>query len=120
MYQYSLNCTEALELSRNSFFKLYDIYTELDSIAVEQTNRANKEEALKISAQDSLAQETVKKKGWRKAAIGEGVLIAGTIVGVVTGAWIPVATIVIVAEAAIILNMKPPKFSMKNLFFKPE
>jgi hypothetical protein len=120
MYEYSLNCTEALELSRNSFFKLYDIYTVLDSVAVEQTNRANKEEELKEMAQDSLAQEKVKKKSWRKAAIGEGILITGVVVGVVTGAWVPVATLVIVAEAAIIMDMKPPKFSMKNLFFKPE
>ena len=120
MYEYSLNCTEALELSRNSFFKLYDIYTVLDSVAVEQTNRANKEEELKEMAQDSLAQEKVKKKSWRKTAIGEGILITGVVVGVVTGAWVPVATLVIVAEAAIIMDMKPPKFSMKNLFFKPE
>jgi hypothetical protein len=120
MYEYSLNCTEALQLSRNSFFKLYDIYTVLDSVAVEQTTRANKEEELKKVAQDSLAQEKVKKKSWRKVAIGEGILIAGTVVGVVTGAWVPVATLVIVAEVAIIMDMKPPKFSVKNLFFKPE
>ena len=120
MYEYALNCTEALQLSRTSFFKLYDIYSELDSIAIKETKRANMEDSLKQVAQDSLSLEKVKKRSWRKAAIGEGILITGVIVGAVTGAWVPVATIVIVCEVAIIMDMKPPKFSAKNLFFKPE
>jgi hypothetical protein len=120
MYEYSLNCTEALQLSRTSFFKLYDIYTELDSISIKQTKRANLADSLKQVAQDSLVLEKGKKRSWRRAAIGEGILITGAVVGAITGAWVPVATIVIVTELAIILDVKPPKLSAKNLFFKPE
>jgi len=120
MFRYADNCTEALMLSRTAFFSLYDQYNQLESEAKLQRDNAINEKKLKEAAQDSLADEKIKKRGWRKVAIGEGILIVGAVVGAVTGAWVPVATIVIVAEVAIIMDMKPPKFSVKNLFFKPE
>jgi hypothetical protein len=107
-------------LSREAFFGLYDQYNLLEDEAKLQRDNAINEKKLKENAQDSLATEKVKKRTWRRVAIGEGVLIAGAVVGAVTGAWVPVATIVIVAEVAIILDVKPPKITMKNLFFKPE
>ncbi len=120
MFKFSYNCTEALMLSREAFFGLYEQYNQLEDEAKLQRQNATIEKGLKKAAQDSLSEEKVKKKGWRKAAIGEGILIVGAVVGVVSGAWVPVATLVIVAEVAIIMDVKPPKFSMKNLFFKPE
>lgn len=120
MFKFSYNCTEALMLSREAFFGLYGQYNELEEEAMLHRDNAKKERKLKEGARDSLATETGKKRTWRRAAIGEGVLILGTIVGVATGAWVPVAAIVIVAEVAIILDVKPPKITMKNLFFKPE
>ena len=120
MFKFSYNCTEALMLSREAFFGLYEQYNKLEEEAVLQRDNASKERKLKEIAQDSLLNEKVKKRTWRRVAIGEGVLIAGAVVGAVTGAWVPVATIVIVAEVAIILDVKPPKLTMKNLFFKPE
>ena len=120
MFRYADNCTEALMLSRTAFFSLYDQYNQLESEAKLQRDNAINEKKLKEAAQDSLADEKIKKKTWRRVAVGEGILIAGAVVGTVTGAWVPVAAIVIAAEVAIILNVKPPKITMKNLFFKPE
>jgi len=120
MFKFSYNCTEALMLSREAFFGLYDQYNQLEDEAKLQRETATIEKGLRKAAQDSLSEEKVKKKSWRKVAIGEGILIVGAVVGAVTGAWVPVVTIVIVAEVAIIMDMKPPKFSVKNLFFKPE
>ena len=120
MFRYADNCTEALMLSREAFFGLYDQYNLLEDEAKLQRDNAINEKKLKENAQDSLATEKVKKKTWRRAAIGEGILIAGAVAGAVTGAWVPVAAIVVAAEDAIILNVKPPKITMKNLFFKPE
>ena len=107
-------------LSREAFFGLYDQYNQLEDEAKLQRETATIEKGLRKVAQDSLSEEKIKKKSWRKVAIGEGILIVGAVVGAVTGAWVPVVTIVIVAEVAIIMDMKPPKFSVKNLFFKPE
>ena len=107
-------------LSREAFFGLYDQYNLLEDEAKLQRDNAINEKKLKENAQDSLATEKVKKKTWRRAAIGEGILIAGAVAGAVTGAWVPVAALVVAAEFAIILNVKPPKITMKNLFFKPE
>jgi len=107
-------------LSREAFFGLYDQYNQLEDEAKLQRDNALNESKLKQDARDSLSNEKVKKRTWRRAAIGEGVLIIGAVVGAVTGAWVPVATLVIVAEVAIILDVKPPKITMKNLFFKPE
>jgi hypothetical protein len=120
MFRYADNCTEALMLSRTAFFSLYDQYNGLEDEAKLQRDNAINEAKLKQGARDSLTTETVKKKTWRRAAIGEGILIVGAVVGAATGAWVPVAAIVIVAEVAIILDVKPPKITMKNLFFKPE
>jgi hypothetical protein len=120
MFRYADNCTEALMLSRTAFFSLYDQYNKLEDEGKLQRDNALNEVKLKQDARDSLANETVKKKTWRRAAIGEGVLIAGAVVGAVTGAWVPVAAIVVATEVAIILNVQPPKITMKNLFFKPE
>lgn len=107
-------------LSREAFFGLYEQYNKLEDEAKLQRDNALNEAKLKQGARDSLTTETVRKKTWRRAAIGEGVLIVGAVVGAVTGAWVPVAAIVVVTEVAIILNVKPPKITMKNLFFKPE
>ena len=120
MFRYADNCTEALMLSREAFFGLFDQYNLLEDEAKLQRDNAINEKKLKELAQDSLSNEKVKKKTWRRVAIGEGILITGAVVGVVTGAWVPVAAIVIASEVAIILNVKPPKLTMKNLFFKPE
>ena len=120
MFKFSYNCTEALMLSREAFFGLYGQYNALEEEAILQRDNATNERKLKEIAQDSLSDEKIKKRTWRRAAIGEGILIVGTIVGAATGAWVPVAAIVIVAEVAIILDVKPPKITMKNLFFKPE
>lgn len=120
MFRYADNCTEALMLSHEAFFGLYEQYSLLEDEAILQRENAIEEKKLKQDALNNLANETLKKKTWRRAAIGEGVLIVGTVVGVATGAWVPVAAIVIVTEVAIILNVQPPKLTMKNLFFKPE
>ena len=120
MFKFSYNCTEALMLSREAFFGLYGQYNALEEEAILQRDNAANERKLKEGARDSLSTETTRKRTWRRAAIGEGILIAGAVVGAATGAWVPVVAIVIVAEVAIILDVKPPKLTMKNLFFKPE
>ena len=119
MFKFADNCTEALLLSREAFFGLYDNYNKLEDEAhiLEDTLAQAKFE--KKLAVGKAEQEKNKRVVWKRIAIGEGILIAGAITGVVTGAWVPVVAVVVAAEMAIILNKQAPKISAKNLFFKP-
>jgi hypothetical protein len=117
MFKFADNCTEALMLSREAFFGLYDNYNKLEEEAIAQRDSASQAKFERDEAKGKLAMETGKKKKWIRLAIGEGVLIVGTIVGVATGAWVPVAAIVVVTEIALIMDAKPPspKLSISNV-----
>jgi hypothetical protein len=115
MFKYADNCTEALMLSRDAFFGLYDNYNKLEEEAIAQRDSSSQAKFERDEAKGKLATETEKKKKWTRLAIGQGVLIAGTIVGVATGAWIPVAAIVVVTEVALIMDAKPPKLSVSKV-----
>ena len=119
MFKFADSCTEALLLSREAFFGLYENYVKLEDEAhiLEDTLAQAKFE--KKQAVGKVEQEKNKRIVWKRIAIGEGILIAGAITGVVTGAWVPVVAVVVAAEVAIILNREAPKISAKNLFFKP-
>lgn len=108
MFKYADNCTEALMLSREAFFGLYDNYNKLEEEAIAQRDSSSQAKFERDEAKGKLNMETEKKKKWIRLAIGEGVLIVGTIVGVATGAWVPVAAIVVVTEIALIMDAKPP------------
>ena len=79
MFQFSLNCTEALIYSRDAYEELYTFYDELESEATRQRGRADEERALRIQTQEKLALENKRKKRWRKAAVVQGVGIVGFI-----------------------------------------
>ena len=64
MFRFSENCTEALMLSRDAFFGLYDNYRELEQEAVLQRDRANTEEKLKNEAIEKYNKENTKSKKW--------------------------------------------------------
>lgn len=115
MFKYADNCTEALMLSRDAFFGLYENYNKLEEEAVAQRDSASQAKFERDEAKGKLESEKQKKKKWIRLAIGEGVLIAGTIIGVTTGAWVPVAAVVVVTEIALIMDAKPPKLSVSNV-----
>jgi hypothetical protein len=119
MFKFADNCTEALLLSREAFFGLFDNYNKLEDEAhiLEDTLAQAKFE--KKQAVGKAEQEKNKRVVWKRVAIGEGILIVGAITGVITGAWVPVVAVVAASEVAIILNKEAPKVSAKNLFFKP-
>jgi hypothetical protein len=79
MFRFSENCTEALMLSRDAFFGLYDNYRELEQEAVLQRDRANTEEKLKNEAVEKYNKENLRKKRWRRVALVEGAGIGATI-----------------------------------------
>lgn len=115
MFKYADNCTEALMLSRTAFFGLYDNYHKLEDEAELQRDSASQAKFERDEAKGKLEGEKQKKKKWIRLAIGEGVLIGGAIVGIATGAWVPVAAVVVVTEVALIMDAKPPKLSVSNV-----
>ena len=80
MFVYADNCTEALMLSRTAFFALYQNYHKLEKEANELTEELNEEKIAHAETQADLEKETSRKKGWRGAAIGQGVGIVGAVV----------------------------------------
>ncbi len=53
-----------------------------------------------------MLKEHLRKKAWVKVAIGETALIAGAVVGVLTGAWIPAAMAVGLVEIFLLVEGK--------------
>lgn len=119
MFQYADNCTEALMLSRTAFFALYNNYNKLEDEAELQRDSASQAKFERNGALAKVGQEKDKKIKWRKLAFGEGFIIIGAIAGIATGAWVPVAAIVVAAEVLLFLDTKAPKITKSTLFFKP-
>ena len=119
MFKFADNCTEALLLSRESFFGLYENYTKLEDESHVLEDSLGQAKFERKQAFGQAEKEKGKRIVWKRVAIGEGILIIGAITGVVTGAWVPVVAVVVAAEVAIILNKEAPKVSVKNLFFEP-
>lgn len=119
MFKFADNCTDALMLSREAFFGLYDNYNKLEEEAIIQRDTASQAKFERNNAIAKVGQEKDKKIKWRKLAFGEGFIIIGAITGIATGAWVPVAAIVVAAEVLLFLDTKPPKITKSTLFFKP-
>lgn len=83
MFQFSLNCTEALIYSRDAYEELYTFYDELESEADRQRDQANTERFKRLEIEEKLQLENKRKRGWRKAA-----LIEGSILGAIVAAMI--------------------------------
>lgn len=79
MFQFSLNCTEALIYSRDAYEELYSFYDELDAEATKQKSRADEERRARLETLEKLELENTRKKRWRNAAIIQGAGIAGFI-----------------------------------------
>lgn len=109
MFQYADNCTEALMLSRTAFFSLYDQYKALETEAKDQREKANTEELAKNKALEEVEKQTNRKIIWRRVAIGEGIVIVGVTVAVVTGAWLPALAATGVVEVIHLTRTKPDK-----------
>jgi hypothetical protein len=119
MFKFANNCTDALLLSREAFFGLYENYVKLEEEAHVLEDSLGQAKFDRKQAYAKSEQEKTKRIVWKRVAIGEGILIVGAITGVVTGAWVPVVAVVVAAEVAIILNKEAPKIRLKNLFFEP-
>ena len=119
MFKFANNCTEALLLSREAFFGLYENYNKLEEESHVLEDSLGQAKFDRKQAYAKSEQEKTKRIVWKRVAIGEGIAIVGVITGVVTGAWVPVVAVVVVAEVAMILNKDAPEISLKNLFYKP-
>lgn len=53
-----------------------------------------------------MLKENLRKKAWIKVVIGETALVAGAVVGILTGAWIPAAMAVAVVEIFLLVEGK--------------
>ena len=118
MFKFADNCTEALLLSREAFFSLYENYNDLETEAKSIEDTVIKAKSDLKSANLKTEEEKGKRVIWKRVALGEGIVLVGAITGLVTGAWVPVVAVVVVCEVALILNKEAPKISFKKLLFK--
>lgn len=104
------------ELTNTCIDKLFEAKREIDSlnqqldslIAFKNIQIAKLQEARnkQKTAEETLKPETNRKRLFAKIAIGEGAIIAGGIVGLATGAWVPVCIAVGVIELYLLVEGK--------------
>lgn len=104
------------ELTNSCIDKLFSAKQEIDSLkgVVKDLEAKYNQQQVDVvesklnetTAKEIMLKEHKKKRIWTKVAIGEGAIIAGGIVGIVTGAWIPVCIAVGVVELYLLVEGK--------------
>lgn len=104
------------ELTNSCIDKLFEAKYEIDSLKKQidslktvigvQSVMINKAKTQQKLAEENLAPETKQKQVFAKLAVGEGVIIAGGLVGLITGAWVPVCIAVGVIELYLLIEGK--------------
>lgn len=104
------------ELTNSCIDKLFEAKYEIDSLNKKidslktvigvQSVMINKAKTQQKLAEENLAPETKQKQVFAKLAVGEGVIIAGGLAGLITGAWIPVCIAVGVIELYLLIEGK--------------
>jgi hypothetical protein len=113
-YQTRLN-NEA-ELTNSCIDKLFEAKQEIDSlknVVKDLETKYNQQQVDvvnskldEVTAKEVMFEEYKEKRMWKKIAIGEGAIIIGGIVGLATGAWVPVCIAVGVTELYLLVEGK--------------
>ena len=113
-YQTRLN-NEA-ELTNSCIDKLFEAKQEIDSLknVVKDLEAKYNQQQVdvvnskldEVTAKEVMFEEYKEKRMWKKIAIGEGAIIIGGIVGLATGAWVPVCIAVGVTELYLLVEGK--------------
>jgi hypothetical protein len=104
------------ELSSACIDKLFEAKSKIDSLdkEVKHLKAINDQQHLDViesskdesTAKEIMLKEHYSKKRWVKSTVGEGAIIVGGIVGLVTGAWVPVCIAVGVIELYLFVEGK--------------
>lgn len=104
------------ELTNSCIDKLFEAKYEIDSlnkkidslkmIISNQSIMVNNAKTKEQLATEDIDREIKQKQVFAKLAVGEGVIIAGGLVGLITGAWVPVCIAVGVIELYLLIEGK--------------
>jgi uncharacterized membrane protein YcjF (UPF0283 family) len=113
------------ELTNSCIDKLFSAKQEIDSLkgVVKDLEAKYNQQQVDVvesklnetTAKEIMLKEHKKRRIWTKVAIGEGAIIVGGIVGIVTGAWVPVCIAVginelyLLVEGKVQINIKQTK-----------
>ena len=109
IFKYSSDCTDALLLSRDAFFGLYDNYKDLEEEAMNSALKNQNLESQLEQVQEKIKQEQKKKVRWRRATVGTSIVAVGAVAAVITGAWLPALAVGAAVELGYILTPKKDK-----------
>jgi len=109
MFKYSSECTDALLLSREAFFGLFDNYKDLEDETKDLSYKVENLEKQKDEAEIKLKKEQEKKVKWRRATVGTSVVAVGAVVAVVSGVWLPALAVTGIVELGYLLTPKKSK-----------
>lgn len=109
IFKYSSDCTDALLLSRDAFFGLYDNYKDLEEEAMNSSQKNQNLQSQLDQSQEKLLQEQKKKIRWKRATVSSGIIAVGAVTSVVTGVWLPALTVGAVIELGYLLTQKKNK-----------
>ncbi len=109
IFKYSSDCTDALLLSREAFFGLFDNYKDLEEESMNSALKNQNLESQLEQAQEKISQEQKKKVRWRRATVGTSIVAVGAVAAVVTGAWLPALAVGAAVELSYILTPKKNK-----------
>jgi len=109
MFKYSSECTDALLLSREAFFGLFDNYKDLEDETKDLAYKVENLEKQKDEAEIKLKKEQQKKVKWRRATVSTSVVAVGAVVAVVSGIWLPALAVTGIVELGYLLTPKKDK-----------
>ena len=109
IFKYSSDCTDALLLSRDAFFGLFDNYKDLEEEAMNSALKNQNLESQLEQAQEKISQEQKKKVRWRRATVSTSVVAVGAVAAVVTGVWLPALAVTGIVELGYLLTPKKNK-----------
>ena len=109
IFKYSSDCTDALLLSRDAFFGLFDNYKDLEEESMNSSLKNQNLESQLEQSQEKISQEQKKKVRWRRATVSTSVVAVGAVAAVITGVWLPALAVTGIVELGYLLTPKKNK-----------
>ena len=100
------NCVDMVVKYRLEAEKLKKQIDSLETVVGVQSSALEKAKAQQKIAEKTLNPEVKQKRLFAKLAVGEGAIIVGGIIGLATGAWVPVCIAVGVVELYLLVEGK--------------
>ena len=100
------SCIDKLFAAKKEIDSLKTVVKDLEAKYNQQQVDVVESKLDETTAKEIMLKEHKKKRIWTKIAIGEGAMIVGGIVGIATGAWIPVCIAIGVTELYLFVEGK--------------